>query len=155
MSLTKPLLGLTVFLVLLGFFYSTPRERPRNNRERLRTNVPPDSYKITIHSRTSNNRSTFVIDLPPGVYLDNELNCIPYDFTVRDRDGRDVRFRGNLRLVREDEDTFIATPDRDLAYVTGELLAHVVDHLNQLIERRMNTLQNFTEGYDEARRRKR
>jgi len=153
MSLSKPILALTAIIVLLGFFYSNHKERPFNRREKIRTKAPPERQKIKIHSLSNNNRSTFVIDLPPGFYMmDDEQYPIPYDFTVPDKDGREVRFKGNLRLVREDEDTLIATPDRDMAYVTGELLAHVIENLSQLVERRINNLHNFTDGYEEGRR---
>jgi|SRR5262245_9831265 len=152
MSLSKPIFALTAFLLLLGFFYSNNKEKPFNRREKLRTKAPPERQKLTIHSLTNNNRSTFVIDLPPGFYADDEQYYIPYDFTVLDEDRREVRFKGNLRLVREDEDTLIATADRDMAHVTGELLAHVIENLSQLVERRMNDLHNFTDGYEEGRR---
>ncbi|MCI0664075.1 MAG: hypothetical protein L0220_23715 [Acidobacteria bacterium] len=152
MSLSKPILAITAIILLLGFFYSNHKEKPFNRREKLRSKAPPERQKITIHSLSNNNRSTFVIDLPPGFYVDDEQSYIPYDFTVPDKYGREIHFRGNLKLVREDEDTLIATPDRDMAYVTGELLAHVIENLGELIERRINNLHKFTDGYEEGRR---
>jgi len=152
MSFTKPILALTAFILVIGFFFSNNKDRRFNRRDGLQTKAPPERQKITIHSLTNNNRSTFVIDLPPGFYMDDEQYSIPYDFTVLDDYGRDIHFKGNLRLVRQDEDTLIATPDRDMAYVTGELLAHVIENLAELIERRINNLHNFTDGYEEGRR---
>jgi hypothetical protein len=152
MSLLRPIFAITAFLLLLGILLSNPKKKPDNDREKLQTNVSPESYKVTVHSLTNNNHSTFIIDLPPGFNLDNQQYSIPYDFTVHDKNGRKIRFQGNLKLVREDENTYIATPERDLAHVSGELLAHVVKNLGELIERKLGNLQNFTEGFEEGRR---
>src|SRR5262245_48619150 len=61
----------------------------------------------------------------------------------------------SLQLNQKDAHTSIAEPGRSAGFVTGELLAHVVENLSQLAERTIQCLQDFVRGYEEGRRQSR